>query len=92
MTTIGARHRRLTTRYHGPMAETIITLDDDLLHEVERAAAERDLSIDELVGKILREKLANQRPRPQSLGIIATSETDIARRTGDERPVPEPWR
>ena len=45
-----------------------------------------------IVREAIDEKLAGARSRPASLGIGASGLTDTARRSGDERPEPRPWR
>ena len=55
-------------------------------------AAERRISLAELVREALEAKLAAHRPVPRSLGIGASGHLDTARRTADEHPEPAPWR
>ena len=84
-------HRRRCC-YHDAMRRTTISLDDPLLRDLHRMADERRTSIAAIVREAVEEKLANFRPRPRSLGIGASGHPDTARRVGDERPEPRPWR
>ena len=70
------------------MQRTTISLSDELFERVRRVAAERHTSIAALVREALQEKLRNHRPLPRSLGAGASGQTDTARRSSDERPVP----
>lgn len=74
------------------MRRTTISLDEPLLADLHRIAAERQTSIAALVREAVEEKVAGFRPRPQSLGIGASGTTDTARRSADERPKPRSWR
>ena len=46
----------------------------------------------DLIREALEEKVAQHRPRPRSLGLGDSGIGNLARRTGDEPVVPEPWR
>ena len=74
------------------MERTTISLPRDLLQRLRRVAAERRTSMAALIREAVEEKLAGHRPRPRSLGSGASGHTDTARRAGDERPEPRPWR
>lgn len=74
------------------MRRTTISLEEPLLNDLHRVAAEKHISIAAIVREAIEEKLARFRPRPRSLGIGASGYTDTARRAGDERPEPRPWR
>ena len=65
---------------------------EELLVRLRQLAAERRVSMATLIREALEEKVQGHRPRPKSLGIGASGDTDTARRAGDERPVPRPWR
>jgi plasmid stability protein len=71
---------------------TTIVAPDELLRRLRVVAAERGTSMAELIREALEEKVAQHRPKPKSLGIGDSGRTDIARRTGEEGFVPEPWR
>lgn len=73
-------------------SDATISLDDSLLCELERVAEERGVTVAALVREAIEEKLAELEDLPSSVGIIASGHTDAARRSGDERPEPRPWR
>lgn len=74
------------------MQPTTIELEDPQLEELERLAEERGVTVADLVREAVAEKLARTHRKPQSLGIAASGHPDTARRTGEERPEPQPWR
>jgi len=74
------------------MRRTTISIDDPLLRDLRRMAEERRTSIAAIIREAVEEKLATFRPRPRSLGIGASGHSDTARRAGEERPEPRPWR
>lgn len=74
------------------MKRTTLSIPEDLLERLRLIAAERRTSIAALVREALREKMAAYRPRPKSLGVGASGQSDTARRTGTERPAPPSWR
>jgi metal-responsive CopG/Arc/MetJ family transcriptional regulator len=74
------------------MRRTTIVAPEKLLERLRRMAADRGTSVAELIREALEEKVRNHRPRPRSLGIGDSGYTDIARRTGEEPAIPEPWR
>jgi predicted transcriptional regulator len=74
------------------MKRTTISLEDPTLSDLHRLAVERQTSIAALVREAIEQKLASHRPRPRSLGAGASGHHDTARRAGDERPEPRPWR
>lgn len=74
------------------MRRTTVVASDELLERLRRVAAERGISMAELIREALEEALKRYRPRPRSLGIGASGHTDTARRAGEERPEPRPWR
>jgi len=55
-------------------------------------AAERGTSMADLIREALEDKLAEERPRPRSIGIGASGHKDTSQRTANERPVPRSWR
>ncbi len=67
-------------------------LPPDLLKQLRRIAAEREMSVAALVREALEEKVSEHRPRPRSLGIGSSGFSDTARRTVEERSVPRTWR
>ncbi len=74
------------------MRRTTIVASDELLDRLRRAAAERGISMAELIREALEEKAKTYHTRPRSLGIGASGHTDTARRAGEERPQPRSWR
>lgn len=74
------------------MDRTTFSLPDDLLRRLRLMAADRETSMATVVREALEEKVASHRPRPRSLGVGASGHADTARRTGEERPEPRPWR
>jgi hypothetical protein len=73
------------------MKRTTIVAPEELLDRLRRVAAERGTSMAMLVREALEEKARSQRPKPRSLGIGDSGQTDTARRAGEERPKPRPW-
>jgi predicted transcriptional regulator len=74
------------------MRRTTIVAPEDLLRRLRAIAAERGTSVATVIREALEEKAKSHRPRPRSLGIGDSGRTDIARRTGEEPAIPEPWR
>ncbi len=74
------------------MQRTTIVAPEALLKRLRQAAAERGTSMAALIREALEEKASRHRPKPRSIGIGASGATDTARRAGDERPEPRPWR
>lgn len=74
------------------MERTTISLPDDLIRRLRVIAAEEGTSMSALVREAVERKVETHRPRPRSLGIGASGHSDTARRAGQERPVPRPWR
>ncbi|TVR93321.1 MAG: ribbon-helix-helix protein, CopG family [Trueperaceae bacterium] len=79
-------------RYHDAVERTTLSIPGPLLERLRSAAAERRVSMAELVREALEEKLASHRPVPRCLGIGASGQRDTARQASDERPEPRPWR
>jgi len=74
------------------MERTTISLPESLLKRLRILAAERGTSMAEVIREAIEETVGRHRPRPGSLGIGASGQTDTARRTAEERPEPRPWR
>jgi len=74
------------------MTRTTISIPEDLLKRLRLLAAERGVSMAELIRESLKEVVGRRRPRPRSLGIGASGHVDTARRTGAQRPEPRAWR
>lgn len=78
--------------YHDAVERTTLSIPGPLLERLRVTAAERGVSMAELVREALEEKLADSRPTPRCLGIGASGLHDTARRASDERPEPRTWR
>jgi hypothetical protein len=78
--------------YHYGMQRTTVMLPEELAHRLRQIAAERGTSMAALLREAAEEQARRYRPHPRSLGIGDSGHTDTARRTGDERPIPRPWR
>lgn len=74
------------------MERTTLSIPGPLLERLRVAAAERRVSMAELVREALEAKLGALRPTPRSLGIGASGQQHTARAISDERPEPRPWR
>ena len=74
------------------MHRTTIVISEELLRQLRRIAAEQGSSMAAVMREALEEKVRSYHPRPQSLGSGASGVADTARRAGEERPVPRPWR
>jgi predicted transcriptional regulator len=74
------------------MNRTTLTLDEETRRRLRRIAAERGISMAALIREAIDETIERHAPRPRSLGIAASGSRDTARRTGDVRPEPRPWR
>jgi predicted transcriptional regulator len=70
---------------------TTVVLPDELKRKAQRLAAERGLSMGELIRKALEEVVERQRPKAKSFGLAGSGEKDIGHRTG-ELYRPDPWR
>jgi len=74
------------------MERTTLMLPDETRERLRRIAADRGVSMATIIREAIDEKVSTVRPRPRSIGIGASGTTDTARRSGDERPAPRPWR
>lgn len=74
------------------MERTTLSLPSELLQRLRLIAAEQRTSMAAIIRAALEEKASELRPRPRSLGMGDSGHTDTARRSGDERPQPRPWR
>jgi predicted DNA-binding ribbon-helix-helix protein len=68
------------------MKRTTIMLPPDLMKQLRRIAAEREMSVAALVREVLEEKASEHRSR--SLGIGSSGFSDTTRRAVEERSVP----
>jgi hypothetical protein len=80
------------------MRSTTISAPDEVLDTLQAMAAERQVSLDEVIREALAEKVARyvptprDRPLPRSLGSGDSGRTDTARLAGEVRPEPRAWR
>ena len=75
------------------MKRLMIQADEDLLERARRRAAERGVSIAQIVREALERELGDQRqPEPLSLGKYRSRAGDLARRASDGEYEPPPWR
>jgi hypothetical protein len=68
---------------------TTVVISEELSRRAKRAAAERGVSMGQLIREALEEKLRNQRPKAKSFGLGSSNTT--ARETIDLYE-PDPWR
>ncbi len=74
------------------MRRTTIVAPDEVLDKIRTIAAERRMSMADIIREALEEKAAAYRPRPRSLGSGDSGRTDISRRTAEEPIEPPAWR
>ena len=74
------------------MTRTTISLPEDLLKQLKIIAAQRGTSMAGLVREALEEKAASHRPKPRSLGMADSGQSDISSLASDIRPEPRSWR
>lgn len=79
-------------RHNVTMQRTTIVAPEHLLKRLRRMAAERGTSVADLIREALEDKIGADHPRPRSLGLGASGQTDTAQRAADERPAPRSWR
>jgi metal-responsive CopG/Arc/MetJ family transcriptional regulator len=74
------------------MERTTIVLPENLRKQARRAAAERGVSMSQLIREALEEKLRSERPKPKSIGIGYSPLSDISEKAGEIEYEPDPWR
>jgi metal-responsive CopG/Arc/MetJ family transcriptional regulator len=74
------------------MDRTTLSIPQQLRDRVRRLAADRGVSMSEIIREAIDEKLESARPRPRSVGVGASGRHDTASRTASERPEPRSWR
>ncbi len=74
------------------MERTTVMLPDELRARLRRIAAERGVSMANIIREAIEEKVQRTRPLPQSLGIGSSGTSETGRRAGDERAEPRAWR
>jgi hypothetical protein len=70
----------------------MISAPDEVLDTLQAIAAERQVSLDDVIREALAEKVARDRPLPRSLGSGDSGRTDTARLAGEVRREPRAWR
>jgi hypothetical protein len=74
------------------MRRTTFTIPDDLLRRAKKAAADRDISMGELIRQALEDAVE---PLPRVLasdGVIESGRKGIAKRAGETKFEPRSWR
>jgi predicted transcriptional regulator len=74
------------------MDRTTLSLDPGTRRRLRRIAAERGVSMAELIRQAIDESMARHAPKPRSLGVAASGTRDTARLAGEVRPEPRTWR
>jgi len=70
---------------------TTVVIPDELKKRARRVAAERGVSVSQLVREALEETLRHERPKAKSFGLGASGKPGIAHRAS-ELYRPDPWR
>ena len=71
---------------------TTLVIPEELKKKAKRVAADRGVSMSELIREALEEKLRSHRPPLRIIGIAESRRGDVARRSAEERAVPRSWR
>ena len=71
---------------------TTIVIPDELKKRARRVAADRGVSMGELVREGLEVVIERHQPKPKAVGIIASGYKDSGRWIGETRPEPRSWR
>ena len=75
------------------MTRLIIQAEEELLDRARRRAAERGVSIAQVVRDALEQALANDgQPIPRNLGKFSSGTTDTSERASNGEYMPPPWR
>lgn len=75
------------------MRRLIIQADEELLERARHHAAERGVSVAQVVRDALERELGvAYQPEPLSLGRYRSGQGDLARRASEEEYEPPPWR
>jgi hypothetical protein len=70
------------------MRRTTISLDERTLAALHDCAAERRISMAELIREAIEEKLARRKVPLTFFGVVSSGYSDTAERAGEVRPVP----
>lgn len=73
------------------MRRIMIQADEELIERARRRAAERGVSIAQIVREALEKELGTQ-PRPLSFASFDSGVGDLSRRASEDEYEPEPWR
>jgi metal-responsive CopG/Arc/MetJ family transcriptional regulator len=75
------------------MTRTTISLPEELLRKLKILAAETGVSMAELIRQTMEHRVgATKQPRPKSIGVIDSGESDLSERAGDMKFEPRSWR
>ena len=74
------------------MKRTTIVLPEELRKRVRRLAAERGVSMAAIIRDAIEQKMREARPKPKSLGVAASGESDASELSIGMRPEPRSWR
>ncbi len=77
--------------YCGAMRTTVV-IPDDLKKKARRVAAERGVSLGELVREGLEVVVESYQPKPRAVGVISSGHKDSGRWIGETRAEPRAWR
>lgn len=77
------------------MKRMMIQADEELLDRAKRRAAERDISVAQLVREALERELGDgDGPQPPltCVGVVRSERGDLSARASEDEYEPEPWR
>jgi Arc/MetJ-type ribon-helix-helix transcriptional regulator len=74
------------------MERTTVVLPNELRERLRLVAAERGVSMADLIREGAEEVLRKYRPKLRIFGIAESARGDVSRRSTVEPVVPEPWR
>jgi hypothetical protein len=74
------------------MQRTTISLERSTIRALREHAAERGISMAELIREAIDEKLSRRKVVPRSFGVVSSGHTDTGRLSGEVRPEPRSWR
>ncbi len=77
--------------YNEAMERTTLVLPRELREKVRRLAAERGVSMGEIMREAIEEKVRARRPKPR-LGIFDSGHTDTGSLAGEIKYEPPSWR
>ncbi len=74
------------------MQRTTIVLPEDLRARLRQLAAARGVSMATIIRDAIEQKVNEVRPKPKSIGIAASGESDTSELSIGMRPEPRSWR